>query len=152
MAKNPKIEITQEMRDRALADLDGSAGGVILNQDDRYHYYFAAKDTANPANVDALQRIGYEVVNRENNSGEEVPNADVADGEHGAIQTRDTVLMRIPNELHELREEKYQEMIAHRTSATQAEFDEQVERADKASKSEGKRVFVFGAGRSQTHS
>lgn len=146
-----KLVVTNEQKRRALADLDGTAGAIVLNKDDRYVYFLGAKDSGHPQSVGALTRIGYEVVNRENNSGEVLPGADVEDSDGGPLQTGDTVLMRLPKELYDLRQEKMQDVIAQRTSQTQEAFEQRVEEAERMGGG-NKSVFVFGTGRNQSTS
>lgn len=94
----------------ALSDIVGDYSAFTLDEgtlDPAYRYYWAIKDdNSHPAHVDKLKRLGYRIVNKENNSGEIAPFADVQTPEGGALQTSEHVLMRLPIDLSDARQAK----------------------------------------------
>lgn len=116
----------------ALSDLDGSFSPLQLDEatlDPAYSYYWAVKDdNRHPAHVDKLRRLGYRFVNKENNSGEVAPFAEVQTAENGAIQTSDLILMRLPIELYEARQAKVIEIGKERLVGYNEEAKEKIQR------------------------
>lgn len=135
-------DVEKQKLQMALSDFEGATNLDIVNKNPGYYYYLAAKDPGHPSSVGACQRLGYEVVNQENNDGEIMPNAEVKTADGGVIQTGDLVLMRIPMMYHEARVDKMVELAKDRADRTDQEFSEAVDRTP------NKSVFVFGAGRS----
>lgn len=118
----------------ALSDMNGEFSPFIIdNKNPDFYYYWAAKDDiSNPAHVDKLKRLGYQIVNRENNSGEVAPFADVQTPDGGAIQTREHVLMRIPMEYHLARGARVAELGDERLTGFRNEAEEAIGRTDGA--------------------
>lgn len=144
-----KKNLSEEQRERlrmALSDMSGGSQLKVINPDDDYHYFFAAKDPNHPNSVDATKRLGYEIVNRENNSGEALPYGDVADTSGGALQLHDLVLMRIPKEYHQARMEMIAEQGQRRIESSEEAMEEmarRVESGDMSAANNGRRIFIF---------
>lgn len=120
----------------ALSDMNGEFSPFIIDEatkDPNFYYYWASKDDiSNPAHVDKLKRIGYQIVNRDNNSGEVAPFADVQTPDGGAIQTREHVLMRIPMEYHLARGARVSEIGDERLTSYKNEAEEAIGKTDGA--------------------
>lgn len=124
----------------ALSDMDGDYSPFTLDNDtlsSDFSYRWAIKDdNRHPAHVDKLKRVGYRVVNSENNSGEVAPFADVQTTQGGAIQTAEHVLMRIPMELYDARQSKIVELGKSRLSGYTDEAKESISRVGAIVKSD----------------
>lgn len=129
----------------ALSDLSGGSQLDVVNGDPNYHYVFAAKMAGHPQNVESCKRLGYEIVNRENNSGEMLPYGDVANTDGGALQMHDLVMMRIPKEYHEARREMIEKKSRERIEVNEEQVEDLVRRAEREANGDNNRsIFVFG--------
>ena len=146
MGRKKKEELSpveQEALRKALSDYEGASNLDIVNKNPNYFYFLAAKDDkfpTHPQNVTALEQLGYEVVNVENNDGEILPHGTVRDASGGAIQNQELVLMRIPKWLHDARMEKKAEIAVGRSEATHGEMDEAI---DRVASETGAEVVIF---------
>ena len=125
---------------RVLSDLTGGDMGEIENQSPDFDYIWAATGHEGPGCVTYMQRLGYEIVNSENNSGERVPILSQPNSMEGALVRGDTVLMRIPIHLHNARVDYSKKLSRERMAISQRDFEEAVERADKNSGNKG--IFI----------
>lgn len=147
MARGKKTELTpaeKERLRRALSDFEGSTILDIENENPEYYYFLAAKEEkypGHPQSVSALERLGYEIVNEDNNDGEVMPHGTVRSPDGGAVQTHELVLMRIPRWLHEERVNRQVEEALKRAEASPQKFEEALEKIHKEYGAEGVRVF-----------
>lgn len=126
--KKVLTEVEKTKLQKALSDYSGASRFDIVNKDPDYHYFHAAKDPGHPQSVDAMKRLGYEIVNAEVNSGEAVPRGDIKTPEAGAIQNHEHVLMRLPKYLHEARLQKSHDLALERSVRNRQESEEALER------------------------
>lgn len=130
----------------ALSDMSGSSQLKVINPDPNYYYYFASKNPSHPQSVGAISRLGYEIVNRENNSGEELPFGDVESTQGGALQNHELVLMRIPIEYKEARDKWMSDEGHRRIETSEEELEERAERLQRGEvHNTNRRTFVFGS-------
>lgn len=141
MAKKDLSLAEQERRNRLTSDITGgNTGFEIVNRDPGFEYAIAAKDSRNPGNVDNLKRMGYTPVDKNTNSGEQLPGGVINDSSEGLVQGADTVLMRIGKDDFDLRVETKHQVLEEREISSQEEFEQQV---DGSRASNGKVSFLI---------
>jgi hypothetical protein len=126
---------------KVLSDLTGGITDLVENRNPDFDYIWAATGYEGPGSVRHYQSIGYEIVNSENNSDERAINAIQPNARDGALIYGDTILMRIPKHLAKIRDDYVKKLSRERMAMSQDQFEEDVERAAKASGN--KSVFII---------